>query len=182
MEKVAKKLLDENKISQDEYESVKGMTKEAFLGMLFKKIPKMNEAGKIIGESIGFSDLAEKIKQGAQVASLLGIAGLVGSQAVGKAKSAIDSQTAYGKMFEKMPNLSEYPEDQVRDFYSVVKTFSPKAASNPLVAGALVNKMLQFGGVDHKLVQDIANIEGDKRDFIGDLASRAGQSFIGLDY
>lgn len=182
MEKVAKKLLDENKISQEDYESVKGMTKEAFLGMLFKKIPKMNEAGKVIGESIGFSDLAEKIKQGAQAASLVGIAGLIGSQAIGKAKSAVDSQTAYSKMFEKMPNLSEYPEDQVKDFYSVVKTFSPKAAANPLVAGALVNKMLQFGGVDHKLVQDIANIEGVKKDIVSDIVTKAGQSFVAFDY
>ena len=79
---------------------------------------------------------------------------------------------------KKIPQLSEYPEDEVKDFYSVVKTFSPKAASNPLVAGALLNKMLQFGGVDHKLVQDIANIEGEKRDLLGKIVGKAGETFV----
>jgi len=62
-------------------------------------------------------------------------------------------------MTEKVPQLAEQDQGQMRDYFGVVKTFSPKAASNPLVAGALVNKMMQFGGVDHKLVQDISAIQ-----------------------
>lgn len=165
MEKVAKKLLDENKISQDEYESVKGMTKEAFLGLL-------------VGSKGTLTPMAKKIREIAQLGTLAGIGTLIGSQAAGKAGSIIKSYSAYDKMMEKMPSLSEFPEDQVKDFYSVVKTFSPKAASNPLVAGALVNKMLQFGGVDHKLVQDIAGLEADKKDILSDIVTKAGQSFV----
>ena len=48
-----------------------------------------------------------------------------------------------------------------KNYFKVVRQFSPKAAANPLVAGALVNKMVQFGGVDHKLVQDIASLQKD---------------------
>ena len=66
---------------------------------------------------------------------------------------------SFALMSEKVPQLAEADQDQVRDYFGVVKTFSPKSASNPLVAGALVNKMMQFGGVDHKLVQDISAIQ-----------------------
>jgi hypothetical protein len=173
MQKIAKKLLDENQITQEEYEVAKDMTKEAFLGELGHLFA--NAAGKIHPN-------AAKIRDAAQAAALTGIAGMVGMQAIGKAKDMINSHDAYNKMIAKMPDLSEYPEEQIKDFYSVVKTFSPKAAANPLVAGALVNKMLQFGGVDHKLVQDIANIEGDKKDILSDIVSKAGQSFIGFDF
>lgn len=173
MQKIAKKLLDENQISQEEYDTVKDMTKEAFLGGLGHMFA--NAAGKIHPN-------AAKIRDVAQAAALTGIAGMIGTQAVGKAKEMVAAHDAYNKMMNKVPTLSEYPEDQVKDFYSVVKTFSPKAAANPLVAGALVNKMLQFGGVDHKLVQDIANIEGEKKDILADIIAKSGQSFLKFDF
>lgn len=68
-------------------------------------------------------------------------------------------KNSYEQMEQKVPQLAEKDQDQIKDYFEVVKTFSPKAASNPLVAGALVNKMMEFGGVDHKLVQDLASIQ-----------------------
>ena len=64
-------------------------------------------------------------------------------------------------MLSKTPSLRQEDSKMVKDYFNVVKQFSPKAAANPLVAGALVNKMIQFGGVDHKLVQDLAKIQKD---------------------
>jgi len=68
-------------------------------------------------------------------------------------------QKSFDLMKQKVPILQEQDEDTVKDYFSVIKQYSPRAASNPLVAGALVNKMIQFGGVDHKLVQDLASIQ-----------------------
>lgn len=167
MKKIAEKLLAENKITSEEFESVKEMSKEAFLGLLTEN------SGKLALGSGG-----QAVKEVAQILGLTGLAGMIGAQLAGKAKEVIQSQTAYNTMMKKIPQLNEYPENEVKDFYGVVKTFSPKAASNPLVAGALVNKMLQFGGVDHKLVQDIANLEGEKKDLLSDIVSKAGQTFI----
>ena len=65
------------------------------------------------------------------------------------------------KLDEYSPNLKDVPKKEIDDYFSVVKTFSPKAAANPVVAASLVNKMVQFGGVDHKLVQDLAKINKD---------------------
>jgi len=66
---------------------------------------------------------------------------------------------SFAAMTEKVPQLAEQDQNQIKDYFNVIKTFSPKSASNPLVAGALVNKMMQFGGVDHKLVQDLSAIQ-----------------------
>ena len=96
--------------------------------------------------------------------------------AINKAKAMM----AYNQMTEKYPELKEKDPDKVKDYFRVIESFSPKAATNPLVAGALVNKMLEFGGVDHKLVQDIANIQGALPMTTGlqDLSSAAAKSVL----
>ena len=167
MKKIAEKLLAENKITSEEFDSVKDMTKEAFLGLLTENASK-----------VGLSRGGQAIKEVAQILGLAGLTSLIGVQAADKINQVVKARNAYDTMLQKLPQLNEYPENEVKDFYSVVKTFSPKAASNPLVAGALVNKMLQFGGVDHKLVQDIANIEGERKDIFGDIVSKAGQTLV----
>lgn len=73
--------------------------------------------------------------------------------------NALKINNSFRKMQEMNPSLAEEDQNTVKQYFNVVKTFSPKSASNPLVAGALVNKMMQFGGVDHKLVQDLSSIE-----------------------
>jgi hypothetical protein len=82
-------------------------------------------------------------------------------------------------MMKLTPSLRDEDEKIVKNYFNVVKTFSPKAASNPLVAGALVNKMIQFGGVDHKLVQDLAKMQKDSGTR-GDNLSSAMTSIHGL--
>ena len=66
---------------------------------------------------------------------------------------------AFKEMPHKVPQLAEADPQKMRDYFDVVKTYSPKTAINPLVAGALVNKMMEFGGVDHKIIQDISSIQ-----------------------
>jgi hypothetical protein len=70
--------------------------------------------------------------------------------------------SSFNKMIGKTPQLEEADQEKVRDYFDVIKTYSPHAAANPLVAGALVNKMMEFGGVDHKLVQDLINIQSGR--------------------
>ena len=85
-------------------------------------------------------------------------------------KSKRDIENSYNTMNEKVPALTEYPQDKIKDYFEVIKTFSPRSASNPLVAGALVHKMLEFGGVDHKLVQDLARMEMPQQSLVYEYA------------
>ena len=71
-------------------------------------------------------------------------------------------------LIKKNPDLANYDADKIRDYMEVIKTYSPQAARNPLVAGALVKKMIDFGGVDHKLVQDLASLQSSMKSPFGD--------------
>ena len=92
----------------------------------------------------------------------------------------VQSNIAFNKITEKVPALKEKDPETIKDYFNVVRTFSPKAATNPLVAGALVNKMMEFGGVDHKLVQDISAIQSGINNFspIQDLSGAAAKNLL----
>lgn len=66
---------------------------------------------------------------------------------------------SYKKMFDKHPNLAGEDQRKVKDYFNVVKTYSPQAAKNPVVAGSMVNRMIEFNGVDHNLVSALGNIK-----------------------
>jgi len=74
-------------------------------------------------------------------------------------KEKSEMNKSFKQLIEKTPALEGEDSEKIRDYFDVVKSFAPHAAANPLVAGALVNKMIQFGGVDHKLVQDMTSIQ-----------------------
>jgi len=149
----AKRLFDKGEITEDEFNSI---TKMAGPWAWFKSLVKV-QGGKAAskGQTIG------KSLKGAG----LGVAGLGAGTVVTK-EVLVDPiveanriNKSFDAMAKKVPQLAEKDKEDLRDYFGVIKTFSPKAASNPLVAGHLVNKMIEFGGVDHKLVQDIAAIQ-----------------------
>jgi len=112
----------------------------------------------------------------------LGLA--LAAQLLSPLTNAVKSKLSYDAMLKKNPQLEGKDEQQIKDYFQVIKTFSPKAASNPLVAGALVNKMMEFGGTDHKLVQDLVSIQsGTAPDFnpLHDITSAAAKSMVSGD-
>lgn len=120
-------------------------------------------------EKVGFSltGLTEAIKKNPviipmSVIGLAGTAALIKEMVVDPLSMKSKINKSFDLMQQKVPQLAEKDQDQLRDYFEVVKTYSPRAAANPLVAGALVNKMMEFGGVDHKLIQDISEIESNK--------------------
>ena len=104
--------------------------------------------------------IADSFRQWVFPAAAAGALAVAGKELIyDPIKRNIDVNKSFDLMSKKVPQLAEKDPEDMKDYFNVIKTFSPKAASNPLVAGALVNKMMEFGGVDHKLVQDIASIE-----------------------
>jgi hypothetical protein len=65
---------------------------------------------------------------------------------------------SYNLIKEDNPALEGLSDDQLRKYFEVVETYSPETAKNPLAAGAVINKMYQFQGVDPKIIQDLAAI------------------------
>lgn len=147
-------LLSKKEITEDEY----ALIKES--GLFEEKELTKEAIGKYKRTLVNLRKMLFPVQVGAVGAALTGAGIVAGKELVYdpiKSKSKISKSLE--QLSSKVPQLAEKDPNQVKEYFDVVKTFSPKAASNPLVAGALVNKMMEFGGVDHKLVQDIAAIE-----------------------
>lgn len=171
-------LLSRGEITQEEHEKVASLLdKKAGV----EGVDAALDAGFLgnIGKKGG---MFGKIMQGIALTSLAGIAG---TQLYDLIKQKAHEATGFSAMMAKNPGLKEHPEEMVKDYYNVIQTFSPKSASNPLVSGALVNKMIEFGGVDHKLVQDISGIEStiakSNKNILYEMAGAAGKGFAEPD-
>lgn len=169
IKEAADSLLSKSEITQDEYNEIEKsgtfIEKNAVKGMrqlknflnVFKgpSDPKLGVV-KNVGRSIKDVNIFNALK----VIAIGGAAGVAGKElAIDPFLDKRKINKSFEAMSSKVPQLQGKDPEQVKDYFNVVRTFSPKAASNPLVAGALVNKMMEFGGVDHKLVQDIAAIQ-----------------------
>lgn len=192
----AKRLIDKGEISQDQFEyianfekvavkyispkemikalyKIKGLdpsdVRNAYMGIKKVDIPDVAQAAPSIS-----SRLFNKIKPiGFGVAVTTGAA-VGGKELYDTVAQKAKIKSSFERLKEKQPLLKQYPDKTLKDHFDVVKTFSPRAASNPLVASALVHKMLEYGGVDHKLVQDIAAIEARKPESVLKEVYRAG--------
>jgi len=147
VKEAADSMLKSKKINKKEYEAIK---KAGLLSLDKKQFQK-------IAFQSAFKDIAQKYLFPAAALSTVGVIGK--ETIVDPLIRSSKINSSFEKMQEKVPSLKGKSEKDLKDYFGVVKTFSPKAASNPLVAGALVNKMMEFGGVDHKLIQDLSNIE-----------------------
>ena len=109
-----------------------------------------------------FKDVAEGLQKLWVVPAVAGSAFVAKEGIVDPIIQNVRMNASYNDMAEHTPQLADADQEKIRDYFNVIKTYSPHAASNPLVAGALVNKMMEFGGVDHKLVQDLINIQSGR--------------------
>jgi len=167
VKEAAQNLLNRSEISQEEYDLVKDVDREGLAKVAFV----FAKGGVLTGAGGVAQSILQTAALGALVASL-------GGDLYSKIKRKSDQASAFEGMLSKKPELKEYPKEKVKDYFDVVKTFSPKSASNPLVAADLVNKMVQFGGVDHKLIQDLSNIEGPTPSVLQDMTSSAAKSLV----
>jgi hypothetical protein len=145
IKEAADNLLKNGSITQEEYDSID-----------FEKT-----GSNILKAFSKFNDVARQVPMWLPISAVAG--GVAAKEGIidpiiqsGKIKKS------YSQLEEKVPQLAGVDQDKIRDYFAVIKSFSPHAAANPLVAGALVNKMVEFGGVDHRLVQDIVNLNSGK--------------------
>jgi hypothetical protein len=162
LREAANSLLKKGNITKEEYNLLEKrgaleLTKEAvatWKGLKFLNRPSIIKAKRIS------RDVSEFVKDTWRPAVMTGVAGLVAKEAVvDPLVQASKINKSFETMSEKIPQLQEKDPEKIKDYFNVIKTYSPIAASNPLVAGALVNKMMEFGGVDHKLIQDLSSIQ-----------------------
>lgn len=88
----------------------------------------------------------------------VGILGLANELIAAPIRERRQLANSYSLIRENNPALEGLSDDQLQKYFEVVETYSPETAKNPLAAGAVINKMYQFQGVDPKIIQDLASI------------------------
>ncbi len=146
IKEAADRLLKAGKITEQEYKKLETS------GPLFTK--EAADFSKILGAA---SNVAKKMLYPVALTGLS--AALIKENIIDPIVQSQKINNSFDQLSEKTPQLAEKDQEQVKEYFDVIKSFSPKAAANPLVAGALVNKMMEFGGVDHRLVHDLVSIE-----------------------
>ena len=107
----------------------------------------------------GSADATNIIKTVTAPALLIGGTTLMGGAVLAPAIERSKQKKAYKNMVTER-GLEDNKETQ--DYFNVVRTFSPLAATNPIVAATMVNRMKEFGGVDPNMVAAMTNIKSQE--------------------
>jgi hypothetical protein len=97
--------------------------------------------------------------QNAAVVGGMGVAGAAGNYAMGQ----MAVQSSFKKMLQLYPELQRENPERVKTYFDSISQGSPDIASNPLVVGSLIKRMLNYDGFDtatyNELVGSQANID-----------------------
>ena len=158
IKQAADSLLQKGEITNEEHSEVTKIASPITMTVTGATINDIIKGILSHSQQPGAAGILQKLKIPALIAG-----GTLATATVAKEllKPVIEHFQAQGTLekVKQMPQLAGEDPTMVEQYFNVIKTFSPKAATNPLVAGALVNKMVEFGGVDHKLVQDLAALQ-----------------------
>jgi hypothetical protein len=77
-----------------------------------------------------------------------------------RVSGAYQLSRSYQEMLANDPDLANEDPDRVRMYYNTIASASPSVAMQPLVAGNLVKRMINYGGVDHGTYGDLVGIQG----------------------
>jgi hypothetical protein len=111
-------------------------------------------------------------------AAALGAGDVIKEVVIDPAKLKADQVNAYNNMEKKVTSLQGISPEKKKDYFKVISMYAPSLSRNPYVAGNLINKFNEYGGPDHKIVQDIIKMEKDfetkSKGSIDKMISRAG--------
>jgi hypothetical protein len=188
LKEAADSLLKKGGITQEEYDSIdfekisavplKGGVLKAFAKKVFKNPDAFSKnLNEYLDDDFFKAEYEALLEKKPNIMETVGkgikdnwwpAAAGIGALAVGKEaivdpiSQGIKINKSYSQLAQYTPQLAEVDQDRIRNYFDVIKTYSPHAAANPLVAGALINKMNEFGGIDHKLVMDMMNLQSGK--------------------
>lgn len=120
-----------------------------------------------------------------QVAGLAGITALFGAgtalaekgiEALNQMHLEGQMENTYSQMLEEFPQLKKSP-DSARRMFNVLKTFSPKMATNPVVAGSFVSQQVLRSVVEPEIVSRISSIQNMSRQMTPSITSETLKTF-----
>jgi len=173
LKEAADSLLQRNEITKDQYDSLE--IEKTGAGPLRTFVSKA-----IGGFGKGLSSVTKNVGEyGGGVFAGLAAAALAKELIVDPISGAMQTGNSYNQLMQKTPQLQSQDPGVVKDYFNIIKTYSPKVAANPMVAGALINKMIEFGGVDHKLIMDLMDMQSKVPPMAIPLMMSAGTKALG---
>jgi hypothetical protein len=79
----------------------------------------------------------------------------------GMAMDAMRLNASYKKMLQLYPELAREQPERVKNYFDAIAAGSPGTASQPLVAGSLIKRMLNYDGFDPATFKELVGTEAN---------------------
>ena len=88
------------------------------------------------------------------------VAGAMGINAMGSALSdSYKLNSSFQKMLQIYPELQRENPDRVKLYFDSIANSSPSVAQQPLVAGSLIKRLVNYDGFDHTVYKDLVSTQ-----------------------
>lgn len=91
------------------------------------------------------------------MAAMAGAAGIIGG--AGMVMDHMKVQQGYKKMLDAYPELAREQPERVKSYFDAIASGAPDIASQPLVAGSLIKRMLNYDGFDPSTYQELVSTQ-----------------------
>lgn len=82
-----------------------------------------------------------------------------GMAAVGAAVDHVKLNSSYQKMLQLYPELQRENPERVKLYFDSIANSSPSVAQQPLVAGSLIKRLINYDGFDHTVHKDLVSAQ-----------------------
>ena len=74
----------------------------------------------------------------------------------------VDSQL--DRMIQLKPSLASIDRGLLTKYYKILTETAPEATNNPIVAASLLERVINYGGIDHTILKELADTEKSLKD------------------
>lgn len=82
-----------------------------------------------------------------------------GVGAVGMIADRVKLNSSYQKMLQLYPELQRESPERVKLYFDSISNSSPSVAQQPLVAGSLIKRLINYDGFDHAVYKDLVSAQ-----------------------
>ena len=88
---------------------------------------------------------------------------------VGMLTDHVKAQRSFSEMLKLYPVLQQESPEKVRLYFDSIARRSPAVATDPIVAGSLIKRLINYDGFDHSVFRDLvqtqSTLDANRRGF-----------------
>jgi hypothetical protein len=91
--------------------------------------------------------------------------GIMGAAQLGKSfLPPGDIDKKLDRLIQLKPSLASVDRNLLSKYYKTINETAPEATSNPIVAASLLERIINYGGIDHTILKELADTEKSLKD------------------